>query len=573
MPKTIKLSWQPGVGNREGRWKKVYRGRSYYFSGGKGKSDREAYDAAWASWQALKTKIDLCGPRKHEGEYESAIEMWEQVLAWSNRYGERQVAVVAYEKLELLRKRLLIPALPPLAREDTFEATLDSPTISLDDVVASPPTAADISHLRLARPDLTNLTPENRARFGAGIDGSPSRIAREIWQDRLTGRYNFRTGVADVFGGATKMDTGEVTIAQQMRGAGYVTGIFGKWHLGDDAEHGPNARGFDEALVHRGPAMAQYFDPTLLHNGQPEKQTGYCLDIFTDAAIRFIKQNRSRRFFVCLPSNLIHTPLQVAPDLAAEFDAYGLQDSTKKIYGMIRSVDNNFGRLRTALKELGLEENTLLMFMSDNGPCSGSKPLDRHMAGLHGLKGTVYENGIRVPCFMRWPAGFTSPATVSRLAAHVDVLPTVLEACGVPVRPDVKLDGVSLLPLLRSPSADWPDRMLFFQWDSGQTPRRGHAFTAITEKWKLVQPCGMDLPQQQHIRDRYAELCRLQGRGERSIDGAPRYELYDVATDPGETKDLAAAHPEIVARMKQRYEAWFADVAGRWCTKQKEPPR
>lgn len=380
----------------------------------------------------------------------------------------------------------------------------------------------------------------------------------------MTGRYSFRTGVADVYGKATNMDLAEVTLAEHLRAAGYVSGIFGKWHLGDDSQHGPNEQGFDEALIHRGPALGKYFDPPLLHNGQAEQHTGYCLDIFTDAAIRFIRQNRSRPFFVYLPSNLIHTPLQVAPELAAEFDALGLGDSTRKIYGMIRNVDNNFGRVRAVLAELGLEDNTLLIFTSDNGPCSGSQPVDRHMAGLHGLKGTVYENGIRVPCFMRWPAGFKGPAKVTRLTAHLDVLPTALEACGVPVRADMNLDGASLWPLLRDPSASWPDRTLFFQWDSGQVPRRGHAFTVLTERWKLVQPCGMDLPNQQHIRNRYAQLCRLQGRGERSIEGPPRYELYDIAADPGETKDLAAEHPEIVEAMKRQYDAWFTDVAARW---------
>ena len=385
----------------------------------------------------------------------------------------------------------------------------------------------------------------------------------------MTGRYNFRTGIADVYGKAAVMDASEVTLAEMLRPAGYATGIFGKWHLGDDAAHGPSAQGFDEALTFHGPGLAQYFNPTLSHNGRPEKQTGYCMDIFTEAAIQYIRQHRSKPFFVYLPANLIHVPLQVAPGLAAEFDALGLNDSTKKIYGMIRSVDNNFGRLRAVLKELGLEENTLLIFLSDNGPCSGSQPVDRYMAGLHGLKGTVYENGIRVPCFMRWPAGFKGPAKVTRLAAHIDVLPTVLEACGMALAP--KLDGTSLLPLLRNPAALWPDRTLFFQWDSGQTPRRGHAYAVLTERWKLVQPCGMDLPSQRHIRDRYAGLCRLQGRGERSIEGPPRYELYDIAADPGETKDVAAAHPEIVAKMKQQYEAWFDDVAARWFRQPKEP--
>lgn len=376
----------------------------------------------------------------------------------------------------------------------------------------------------------------------------------------MTGRYNFRTGIADVFGPAAVMNASEVTLAERLKAAGYATGAFGKWHLGDDAEHGPNAQGFDETLVHRGAAMGRYFDPTLLHNGIEEKRAGYCMDIFTDAAVGFIRANREKPFFVYLPANLIHTPLQVAPELAAEFDALGLGDSTRKIYGMIRSVDSSFGRVRAVLKELGLEDDTLVIFTADNGPCSGSNPVDRHMAGLHGLKGTVYENGIRVPCFMRWPAGFPSPAKVTRLTAHIDILPTVLEACGVAVGGGPAIDGRSLLPLLRDPAASWPERTLFLQWDSGQAPRRGHAYTVLTERWKLVQPCGMDAPNQKHIRDRYAELCRLQGRGERSIEGAPRFELYDVASDPGETKDLAAAHPAIVEEMKRQYDAWFDDV-------------
>lgn len=384
----------------------------------------------------------------------------------------------------------------------------------------------------------------------------------------MTGRYNFRTGVADVFGKATVMDAAEVTLAERLKAAGYATGIFGKWHLGDTGDHAPNAQGFDEALTFPGAAMGQYFDPPLLHNGQVEKQTGYCMDLFAEAAIRFIRANREKPFFVYLPANLIHTPLQVAPGLAAEFDAMGLSDSTRRVYGMIRSVDTNFGRVRAALKELGLEDRTLLIFTSDNGPCSGSRPVDRHMAGLHGLKGTVYENGIRVPCFMRWPEGFKAPAKEARLAAHIDILPTVLDACGAGRAADAKIDGTSLLPMLRDPAAAWPDRTLFFQWDSGQQPRRGSAFAVLAARWKLVQPCGMDSPGQQHIRNRYAELCRLQGRGERSIEGLPHFELYDIAADPGETKDVASGHPDVVAQMKAQYEAWFDDVAARWAPPQ-----
>jgi arylsulfatase A-like enzyme len=382
----------------------------------------------------------------------------------------------------------------------------------------------------------------------------------------MTGRYNFRTGIADVFGPAAQMDPSEVTLAEVLRGNGYATGIFGKWHLGDDAINNPNAQGFDEALVHQGAGMKKYFDPVLMHNGQPEPYKGYCMQIYTDAAIDFIKKHRERPFFVYFPPNLIHTPLQVAPEIAAEFNGLGLSESTQKIYGMLRMVDDSLGRLRATLKELGIEDNTFIIFTTDNGPCSGSKPLDRYMAGQHGLKGTVYENGIHVPCYMRWPAGFKSPAKVTRPAAHIDVLPTVLAACGVPDVQGMPRDGLNLLPLLRDPATTWPDRALFFQWDSGQIPRRGHAFAVVTERWKLAQPCGMDKPGQKHIRDRYAELCLQQGRGARTIEGPPRYELYDLTNDPGETQDRAGEYPETVARLRKEYNAWFTDVAARWAS-------
>lgn len=380
----------------------------------------------------------------------------------------------------------------------------------------------------------------------------------------MTGRYNFRTGVCDVSGKGCQMDPGEITVAEALRAAGYATGIFGKWHLGDDPTRAPNAQGFDESLVHTGGMMRNYFDPELIRNGEKKSFKGYCMDVFTDAAVRFVEQNRARPFFLYLPANLIHTPLQVPDELAAPYAAMKLGPQTSKAYGMLQSVDASFGRLRTTLRGLSLETNTLLIFTSDNGPCSGSVPTNRFMAGLHGLKGTVYENGIRTPCFLRWPAGFKSPAKVDRLAAHLDFMPTILEACGVSQPSGVKLDGFSLLPLLRQPSAAWPDRTLFLQWDSGQEPRYGQAFTVLTEKWKLVQPCGMDLPQQKHIRDRYTELCALQGRGQRSIEGPPRYELYDIAGDPGETKDLAPKHPDVVERMKRQYDAWFSEVCARW---------
>jgi len=387
----------------------------------------------------------------------------------------------------------------------------------------------------------------------------------------MTGRWNFRTGVTDVRPQASQMDATETILAKPLKAAGYATAMFGKWHIGDVSAKGknsPRAMGFDDALSFQGATLRQYFDPPLFHNGEPVKTTGYSQDIFTDAAIDFIKKNKDKPFFIYLPYNLIHTPLQVPTQLEAEYDNLGLEDSTRKIYGMVKSVDNTFGRLLDTLKKLGLEDNTLVIFFADNGPCSSSKPFDRHMAGLRGLKGTVYENGIRVPCFMRWPDGFKAPATCPRPAAHVDLFPTILAACGVPVPAKCDLDGINLLSILKNPSApkaDYPNRTFFFQWDSGQVPRRGQAFTVVTEDWKLVQPCGMDDAHQAHIRNSYATLCRQQGLKENAtIDGPARYELYNLANDPGETKNLAKEHPEIVAKMKAQYDIWFSKAAKRW---------
>ena len=373
----------------------------------------------------------------------------------------------------------------------------------------------------------------------------------------MTGRWSFRSGVCDVFGKACWMDPAEVTIADALHRSGYATGIFGKWHLGDDAEHAPGRRGFDETLVHRGPAMRRYFDPILLHQGQEKQFSGYCTDIFVDHAIDFVRRNRSRPFFLYLPTNLIHTPLIVADEAKRAFAARGLDDKTAAIYAMLKNVDDNFGRLLAELARLGLDDNTLVILLADNGPCAGSTTAQRFMAGLRGLKGTVYENGIRVGCFMRWPKGFAGARKIDRIAANIDIMPTVLAACEAERPKQVTLDGVNLLPLLRNSSAAWPDRTLFFQWDSGQEARRGHAFAVRNQRYKLVQANGMDAPNQKHIRDRYAELCRWQGRGDLTIEGPPRYELFDIASDPGETKDLAAECPEIVAEMRKQYEAWF----------------
>ena len=210
----------------------------------------------------------------------------------------------------------------------------------------------------------------------------------------------------------------------------------------------------------------------------------------------------------------------------------GLDDTTAKIYGMVANVDHNIGRVLAKLSELKLEQDTIVIFMTDNGP----QQRNRFNGGMRGHKGTVYEGGIRVPCFLRWPRMVKPGAKTDRLAAHIDVLPTLLEACGAPLPAGVKIDGKSLMPLVRGDAKAWPDRTLFFQWHRGDEPKPFQACAARNQRWKLV-------------------------------DGK---ELYDLENDPAESKDLASAHPEIVARLRKEYETWFHDVSS---TRGYAPPR
>jgi arylsulfatase A-like enzyme len=378
----------------------------------------------------------------------------------------------------------------------------------------------------------------------------------------MTGRYNYRTGVVDTFLGRALMDPSEVTLADRLAAAGYRTAVFGKWHLGDHYPLRPQDRGFQEALVLQGGGIGQpsdppegnsYFDPTLQHNGKAEKTKGYVSDVLTDATLEFLSERSDKPFFAYLAFNCPHTPLQVpeayeAPyrkmDLShSEFPMVGhplpgkaQQDVTAKVYGMETNIDDNVGRLLAKLDELKLADDTLVVFLSDNGPQQV-----RYNSGLLDRKGSVHEGGIRVPCFVRWPGKFEGGRDVDRIAAHVDLAPTLLEACGV-ARPDKPApDGVSLLPLLKGDKVDWPDRTLYFQWHRGDEPELGRACAARSQRWKLVQPAGADggkLPEKL------------------------KWELFEMAKDPLEEHDVAADHPDVVETMRRGYEAWFKDVSG-----------
>jgi len=355
----------------------------------------------------------------------------------------------------------------------------------------------------------------------------------------MTGRYNYRTGVTDTYLGRAMMYSEEVTIAEMLGAAGYRTGIFGKWHLGDNYPLRPQDQGFQEVLAHNGGGIGQpsdppgnsYFNPVLQHNGKAKRLKGYCTDIFFDAAMAFVEKNRGRSFFVYLSTNCPHAPFQIAGKYWKPFKAMGLDDRTAKVYGMIVNIDENIGRLLAKLKELGLDENTIVMFLTDNGP-NGR----RYNCGLRGHKGSVYEGGIRTAFFTRWPARVKAGTKNYDVAGHIDVAPTLLEACGASRPPTVKFDGKSLLPLMLGVETDWPDRTIYVQWHRGDVPQLYRACAAHGERYKLVN-----------------------GK-----------ELYDLFKDPGEKKNIAAQHPDLVAKMRKGYEAWFKDVSS---TRGYAPPR
>jgi arylsulfatase A-like enzyme len=361
----------------------------------------------------------------------------------------------------------------------------------------------------------------------------------------MTGRYNYRTGVVDTFVGRAMMHSDEVTMAEQLGKAGYATGIFGKWHLGDNFPMRPGDQGFQEVLVHRGGGIGQpgdppetdYFDPLLQHNGEQKRFEGYCTDIFFDAAMEYIRVQAAaeRPFFCYISTNAPHTPLTIGESYVKPYLDMGLSDDTARLYGMIENLDENMGRLLTALERPGLRENTLLLFMTDNGAqhLGGD---DRFNAGLNQWKGSVYEGGIRVPCFVRWPARLRAGEDCSHLAANIDLMPTLLAACGAALPDDRAIDGVDMLATLENPAQQPRERRYFTQWHRGDVPEQGRDYAVVEQRYKLVKGT----------------------------------ELYDLEADPGETKNLAVDMPEKAAAMRAAYEAWFANVSA---TRGYDPPR
>ncbi|MBM3294991.1 MAG: arylsulfatase [Candidatus Aminicenantes bacterium] len=372
----------------------------------------------------------------------------------------------------------------------------------------------------------------------------------------LTGQYSARSGVWHTIGGRSLLARDRTTMADLFRAAGYRTGIFGKWHLGENHPFRPQDRGFEETLVHRGGAVGaapdhwgnDYFDDTYVRNGEDRAYQGYCNTVWFDAALQFIRTHKDRPFFCYLPTNLPHAPLTV-DDRYAEPYRSKVSDRLARYYGMLTKFDEDLARLLAEIRRLGLEDDTIVIFMSDNGPCpwyggividDDGFVLEGYSAGMRGGKIWGYENGHRVPCFVRWPGGgIGGGRDVERLTAHFDLLPTLVDCCGLKPGPGLAFDGTSLLPLLRDPVADWAERTLFVHNQRVDFPVKYKEFQVLTDRWRLIQPPAEE---------------------ERN----PALELYDIRSDPGQRNDIAARHPETVAALLSKYESWWDDVSGRF---------
>jgi hypothetical protein len=316
-------------------------------------------------------------------------------------------------------------------------------------------------------------------------------------------------------------------MADVFRSNGYRTGIFGKWHLGDNYPYRPMERGFDVAKYHLGWGFSaapefdnDYFNGRYRDSGVVKKFSGYCTDFWFDQAMDFMRENGQRRkpFFCYLPTNTPHAPNWVAEKYSAPYNRPGLP---KHFFGMIANLDENLGRLDAFLKESGLRDNTLLVFMTDNG---GTQGVNTFNAGMRARKTQIYNGGHRVPCFVRWPSGGLAVGRdVSTPAQMQDILPTMIDLLALKKPANARFDGASVAGLLKDPQAKREDRMLIVQY--GQVPKKYDAYV-IWNNWRLANGT----------------------------------ELYDLAADPAEKNDVAAAHPEIVARMRAHYEKWWAPI-------------
>jgi arylsulfatase len=377
----------------------------------------------------------------------------------------------------------------------------------------------------------------------------------------MSGRRPFEVGVTHTVLHRERMALDVTTFPQLLQSAGYKTALFGKWHLGDKGEYLPQKRGFDEVLMHGAGGIGQalgdfkvnrtdtYFNNVLLHNNTVVKTEGFCTDLFFTSALSWVKEQHEKKqpYFAYVSLNAPHAPAIAPEHYKRRFLNQGYDERSAARYGMIENIDDNFGHMMQQLKSWGALENTLVIFMTDNGMTmpaikkKGSKRSKPFNAGMKGGKNSPWEGGSHVPSFWYWNGMLGENVDINALTSHIDLYRTFTDLAGVNI-PESKLApvGRSLIPLLENPEAAWPDRKIFVhkgRWDDGRKnkmTREENQYNGAairTEQWRLVY----------------------------SLDKKGKVETFlsDVKKDPGETTNLVNKFPEVVNELKTAYDAWW----------------
>ncbi|MFB0946043.1 MAG: arylsulfatase [Spirosomataceae bacterium] len=336
----------------------------------------------------------------------------------------------------------------------------------------------------------------------------------------LTGKYHLRTGVTSVTGGYERMRSEETTIAEAFKANGYATGAFGKWHNGEHFPEDPIGQGFEEFYGFCAGHWNNYFDSPVQSQFEMIESEGYLPDVLTTKAIEFIDKNKEESFFCYLPLNIPHSPHQIADKYFDKYKAMGLDDELSSIYGMVENIDDNVGRVLKYLEESGLSENTIVLFMSDNGPNG-----QRFNGNMKGIKGHVDEGGVRSPLFVNWKNTISENFVISDLAAHIDIFPTLIELCNLNVEKRPDFDGISIADLLTQKQKSLPEREIYSI----------RSFDGTSQPY----PASVRTPQFRWVTEK---------------DGN---RLYNMVSDPEQKQDIIDEFPELNRQFFDKFNAWY----------------
>ncbi len=348
----------------------------------------------------------------------------------------------------------------------------------------------------------------------------------------MTGRFSNRTNVFHTVGGRDRAFEDEYMMPKVFSDNGYKTAMYGKWHLGDNYPFRPEDKGFQEVLRHGGGGVGQtpdywgndYFDDTYWHNGVAKDYKGYCTDVFFDEALKFIEKNHDKPFFTYIALNAPHGPYNVEEEYYNLYKDSDIPHYVKRFYGMISNIDDNFKRLEDKLTELNIADNTILIFMTDNGTAGGQAV---SLGGMRGSKNSEYDGGHCVPFFIRWKDGKLSGGKdINQLTAHIDMLPTLVDLCNLKAKPTNDWDGISVKSFLRNPEKKDDKRIIVTDSQRLQNLTKWRKSAVMTNDWRLVN-----------------------GK-----------ELYEIKKDKAQEHDVAKEYPQVVEDLRKAYEQWWTSL-------------